>query len=204
MNKFAYILLGCCLTLMSCQPLFKALVGMKNPKYLTDEQIVSIGLKYGIPESKMFKLDTAIYWKAWKGIADSVKQKDWYQPLQVKAFNSDGTSHFHLINCNIGGFPNIDWNRFATFDTYPLDIGKLNTADTALTLKHELSMLIPVQGSKSTTSANGDEIVVVYWNRMMHKQSKSLIMTVQHYEAANDSLNIAVHFVNTDNLYLDR
>jgi len=205
LNKIYCLLLAVAILLLcSCQPLMKALVGMKKPRALSDSEISKIAQKYGIGEADVYKLDTARFWVTLESIGDSAKQKDWYQPLQVKAFDSLGNSHFHLINCNIGGFPNLDWNRFNTFDTYPLDIGRLKKVDTSFALDTELKMLIPINGVLPLTSSKNIESVIVYWNRMMHKQSKSLIEIVMHYKTVHDSLDIKVYFVNTDAMFVGK
>ena len=109
---------------MGCSVLFKKMTGIKNPRTVNDDQILIYAKKFNIPESSCYKIDTLLYFQKFYSLKDSDKKllNDLLQPLQIKVFNHENEMELYLINCNVSGFPNIEWNRLGTFNSFPPDI----------------------------------------------------------------------------------
>ncbi|HAW52920.1 MAG TPA: hypothetical protein DCX54_11430 [Flavobacteriales bacterium] len=176
---------------------------MNSPKDLSDDDILRYANKYGISQSELWKIDTTKYLPFLRSIEDSANKKDWLQPLQVKAFDSTGKKYVHFVNCYMGGFPKIKWNRFGTFDSFPLNQGGCRQPNIQVTFEEEMDYLVAIPSTVTKMKFTGfqDEIILVYWSRMMNRRSKELISYVEDYRSRNSDKDISVMYINDDNLY---
>jgi hypothetical protein len=175
--------------------------GMKKMKELSKDEILKQGSKYNIPENDSYELDSS--YVDFLFSLDSIKfkkeQKNHFQPLQALYYDQTGQLKSFHINCNAGGFPNLKWNRFETFDEF---IPKQQTPlDSILPLQKHLNYLVPLN-DKSTIEFNEyDFVVLVHWSRFMGRQSKRLIKIVQENAAQNKNYRIKIIYLNNDNIF---
>ena len=108
-------------TLPSCSHILLGVMGMKKPKSMTPEEILVQGEKYGIPRSESYEMDNSYFGVI--ATIDTVRytrdQKNLFQPLQVLYFDAPGRLISYSVNCSVGGFPNLKWNRWGAFDHFP-------------------------------------------------------------------------------------
>lgn len=183
----------------SCTSLFLGLYGMKTPKQLDNKQLQKEATRQGIPIESVFRIDTN-YW-AYLEKYDStfnVQVKNHSQPLQALYFDQNGQLFRFYVNCYAGGFPNLKWNRIGGFNQFP----PLPQApiDSLFQLNDVTAFILPLSNGEAKTS--GDTTIVVFWNRMMGRQSKRFIKFVKE-NAQLSLLPVQMLFVNTDDLFLN-
>ena len=121
------------------------------------------------------------------------------QPLQVLFFDKKGNLVAFHNNCYAGGFPNLRWNRYQSFDSVPAKTVIL--PDTLL----KFSTLI---GFLTTTDANNPDIqgfdnydyrIAVFWTTFMGRQSKRLIRIIN--DKYSEDKNISILYINADCIF---
>jgi hypothetical protein len=172
---------------------------MKKPNLLTDEQIKKVANVHGIPFQQLYRIDTN-YWSYLQKV-DSTKEqqiKNHSQPLQAMYFDANGQLFRYYVNCYAGGFPNLKWNRFGGLNQFP----PLPQApvDSLLTLNQLVAFARPIEQVQDFN--HSDTTIVVFWNRMMGRQSKRFIKLINR-NAQLSKTTIQLLFVNTDELFLD-
>lgn len=186
--------------LTSCGPIFFRLMGLKKGKVLTHEQIIAQGMRYGISPTDSYELDTT-YASYIIGLDSSLyknEKNNHLQPLQALYFDSTGKLISYHVNCSVGGFPNLKWNKFGVFNQFP-PVNRTQL-DTILTFNKHFEYLIPLT-KNANNIGNYDYLVIVHWNRFMGRQSKNLIRQVQENAHLTPERKIKIFYVNSDNFY---
>jgi hypothetical protein len=183
-----------------------ALLGIKKIQKLDAKQIAAYAVRYHIPTEQSYMLDTTAYGSFVNGIHDSHLKKDVQQPLQVKVFDGNGKMLFWLVNCYIGGFPNLKWDRYGTFDVFPPVKGSFASVNTALTLgdnarfyfmeTKESMRVLPMFKVNAY-----DLYIIVHWAHFLDRQSKRLVRLINNYQKRFSDKRIQVIYVNDDNWY---
>lgn len=117
-------------------------------------------------------------------------EKNMMQPLQI-IFFKDRKVQSHLINCIVGGFPNLKWNRYHTFDSLPYV--NFPVMETKVSLDSILNYVQP-----SPQIGTNDNICIVFWNNWMGRQSEILI---KYSKDPKVTENYKVLYINNDNFY---
>ncbi|MFN3940570.1 MAG: hypothetical protein ACK4IY_08270, partial [Chitinophagales bacterium] len=128
---------------------------------------------------------------------------DLIQPLIVLSFDENDSIQFFLRNCNVSGFPNFKWNRYGSFDNSPLLIHEGYLPDSTIglnTFNTYSGFYLPLHQQQTIEERACTETIVVYWNKLMGRQRKRLIETVQNY-IDNTKTVPCVYYVDTDNLF---
>ena len=187
--------------LTSCSSVIQGLYGIKNPKGLDDQTIIRYSEKYHIPLSDNYKLDTAYltFLSSLDSINFKEQIKNHYQPLQVLYYNKTGQLKSFQINCYAGGFPNLDWNRDSLFTTFPPR--EQAPIDSIISIDLQLKYIHPLSQTIDFSNENYEYIVIVYWNRLMGRQSKRLIHFVQENSKLAKDYKVKIIYVNTDNIF---
>ncbi|KAA9340313.1 hypothetical protein [Adhaeribacter soli] len=185
----------------SCSFLAGSIYGIKSPKKLNQTEIASQAKKYNIPLENSFELDTAYFFEHLK----SFDQKRYFQQinnhsqaLQSLFFDKDGRLQVFYINCYAGGFPNLAWNKEGQFNSFPPK--PQAPLDSLLDLQTLSRYLIPLPTTKPQNKISADYTIVVFWNRMMNRQTKHLIQLVQENAGKAKDQHVQLLYVNTDNL----
>jgi hypothetical protein len=176
-------------------------MGMKKPMSMTPEKILVQGEKYGIPASDSYEMDSSYY--ATIATMDTVRykrdQKNLLQPLQVFYFDASGLLSSYSVNCSVGGFPNLKWNRYGTFDQFPAAVSV--ELDTMTTLNNHLLHVNPLNNAPFPDLRTYDYTVLVYWNRFSGRQSKRLVRVVKDNVRLAKDKKVMVIYVNSDNFW---
>jgi hypothetical protein len=177
------------------------MMGMKVPKSMDAEEILVLGEEYGIPRSDGYEMDSS-YFSVLKDL-DTTRfkrdQKNLLQPLQVLYFDASGTLISYHVNCSVGGFPNLKWNRFGDFNEFPA--AKYVELDTMTQLNNHLLHINPLNNAPFPDLRTYDCTVLVYWNGFMGRQSKRLVRVVQENVRLSKDKKVMVIYVNTDNFW---
>jgi len=105
----------------------------------------------------------------------------------------------YSVNCSVGGFPNLRWNRYGTFDQFPAV--KSVELDTMTTLNDHLLHVNPLNNAPFPDLRTYDYTVLVYWNRFSGRQSKRLVRVVKENVRLGQGKKIMVLYVNSDNFW---
>ncbi len=177
----------------------RIIAGLHSIKQFNDHEIIKIALKYGIDSNEIYKINEREYLTFAKSKNDSSITKDLLQPLQVIYFSANNKIEFQLLNCDVGGFPVLQWNRYGTFDNFPPSWLSLSPPDSTLNSMKFFEFIVPINGS-SEPSLGGNGALVVIWNHFFGRNSKQLIELIIAYRETIPE-DIPLYFVNTDNLY---
>ncbi len=174
--------------------------GMKKPKQLRDEQIKKEAQHQGISLQLLYRIDSKSYWSFLEKVDTTNHQqvKNHSQPLQALYFDANGQLFRYYVNCYAGGFPNLKWNRTGGLNQFP----PLPQApeDSLLTINQLAAFIRPTAQAQDFN--HSDTTIVVFWNRMMGRQSKRFIKLINK-NAQLSKTTIQLLFVNTDDLFLD-
>ena len=177
------------------------IMGLKAPKALGPEGILVQGEAYGIPRSDGYEMDSSYF--AVIGGLDTMRfkqeQKNLGQPLQVLYFDASGALISYHVNCSVGGFPNLKWNRFGDFNQFPA--AKSIEMDTMIQLKNHLLHINPLNNAPFPDLRNYEYTVLVYWSTIMGRQNKRLVRLVQENVRLAKDKKVMVIYVNSDNFW---
>ena len=169
---------------------------------MTPEEILVQGEKYGIPRGDSYVMDSSFFSVALS--LDTIRygkdQKNLTQPLQALYFDASGRLISYSVNCSVGGFPNLKWNRYGTFDQFPA--AKSVELDTLNSVNEHLLHINPLNNAPFPDLRTYDNTVLVYWCRFMGRQSKRLVRVVQDNVRLGEEKKIMVLYVNTDNFWV--
>ena len=200
-NILTVLFLSILLTLGGCRSALNGIMGIKDVRPVYPADLPDFSVEYNISPDALFLIDTTVFTKFLSSLPDTSRSKhDFYQPLQVMAFDSTGKKHMHLVNCSIGGFKDLDWDKYNTFDNFPLSAGNFYNSDTTIDLNKTFSFFY--KGVKIPDYSTADEIVVVFLAEFLKYQSQRLIDLIKGYDEKFVNKDIRVYYVITDNLYL--
>ena len=163
-----------------------------EPWYELDETSLTCYLM----DSFYTKLDTTDSLR-WERLAKHLNNH--LQMLQAMYFDRAGRLVSYHLNCYAEGFPNLKWNKYGAFNSFPPSSAA--PPDTLLPLPALLPHIRDTHDNpiSATPSPQADYTVVVFWSGFFGRQSKRLIRTVQrNLPLAADSLRVEALFVNDD------
>lgn len=179
------------------------ILGIKSVKDNSPSALQDKIQKYSMEDFINCRIDIEKY----QSFYDTLKQTDsnlyrkLFQPLQLKVFDNSGIQMFHLVNCDVGGFPKLKWNREGTFDAYPPLPGRFRVVKSWLNFRDEITFYESI--GDIDIKENFDLSIIVFWSDMFYRNSKHLIDLVKTYLVSFDDKNIQLIFVNVDDFYLD-
>ena len=119
------------------------------------------------------------------------------QPMQALYFDTAGRLVSYHVNCYVGGFPNLNWNKGNYFAQFPprtrVPLPAPPTYEAMRTFLH------PIRVTDSLPAIQqARPLIVVFWNYQLFRQSKNLIELVRKNAAGSGAQLV---LVNTDWLY---
>jgi len=200
-NSFFIFLFLICIFSSSCNSLFYLAYGIHEPKVLSANSIKKLSNKYGISAAKNYELKVGYYefLKALDSNTYNAQIQNHLQPLQALYYNPNGQMISYHVNCYAGGFPNLNWNQEGAFNTFPPKT--IAPLDSILSLDQLKKYLNPI--SENQIFSPKPYPVVVFWNRMMGRQTKRLIKLVKENAKGINNEDIDWYFVNNDNLIFE-
>lgn len=188
-------------TLSSCF----TVIGMRNEKEISVPRIQKLAKRFQVPINDLYrvkavKYDSLITLKNITG-----KDKDNIeQPNQIIVFDNKEQNLAYLINCNIGGFPYLKWNRFGGMDSLPIRQCKFYDLPVKLSLAELNSIIEPMNQSASSQIDNDvDYYYYIFWSRILFRNSKKMIKTVNQnlIQAKKNNINIKVFYIFSDTMF---
>ncbi|RTQ45866.1 hypothetical protein EJV47_23845 [Hymenobacter gummosus] len=125
------------------------------------------------------------------------------QPLQVLYFDRTGRLVSYFVNCNAGGFPNLNWNHDNAQANFPP--ASQTPPDSLVSFARLASFFRTMGGSRlQGLETTADYTVVVFWSHRMGRQSRRLLATVrQNLQLVPAGQRALLLYVNND-AYLKR
>jgi hypothetical protein len=167
--------------------------GIKKYQMLPYKTVQKINKHWGIPNSSfvLSRIDSSQITKRKEFISNSDLYKNLHQPSQIAFLNSKNDSISLIVNCDIGGFPNLKWKSLLDQDhskllsqyRYPI-----KTKDYLQTcLSYEISDSILLNTIKNPNT------VLVKYSIFMGRQSKRLI---KYLKQSDQFSHYSIIFVN--------
>lgn len=177
-------------------------IGFRMPKELNEKQVGRLANKMDLPLEDVYAIDTSYFHEIAEW--DSLVSKAHSQPLQAMYYNESGVLKEHHVNCyaKSNGI-SLDWTYRANFSVFPPKHER--PADTIQSFDVLKRHLQSFSFSSPLKTDGYDYVVVVIWNRMMFKQSKNLVETVQdNLNTGLEKNKVKTIYVNTDALYANQ
>lgn len=128
--------------------------------------------------------------------------KTFYQPLQLRWYSAGGRTQWVVPNCDIGGFPNLQWRRVGLPDTLYATLQARSYADSAWTIQDDLGYMVSRSTGFPLEMHEAPEgRLLVYWTYFMGRQSLRLARHVEKWRKRSGQL-VQVHYVNADSLMM--
>ncbi len=188
------------LLLSSCEPLILGAYGIKKYKEIKEVEILKYAAKFHIPVEDVYLLDTSFLGYVRKFESDE-RYANHFQPLQALYFDKQGQLVSYQVNCYAGGFPNLKWNRNDNFGTFPPK--QQAPLDSIVNLEKQMQFLQKLVQTKPFLAKDYNYVVVVFWSRVMGRQSKRLIRFVQENAKLATGGKVKVVYVNVDGIFGD-
>ncbi len=199
-TPFSFIIITIILvsSISNCTFIAMQITGMKKIKHITDKDILNTAVKFQIENYPVYKINDTLYLKNILLLDDTLLQQNLLQPLQLIYYKNDSVI-FHLVNCFITGFPNLNWEK--SINQY-INSQIPNQIKTPFSLNDYYTMIISLHNSINNTSVKHNRnTIIVFYNSFMNKQSNILINTILNYDKNGEFANSQKIFINTDNLY---
>lgn len=200
---FSAMALSAILLFTSC----RAIMGLKQPRHLSDEEIIRLAKKYRIPAADCYELDSnyLLFSIQANQQQPEKKFKDFSQPLQIRYYDMDDghLQSFH-INCYAdrgmaGVVFGLDWNKEGRMELFPpLQQAPL---DSLLPFNELLYYMRKLRTTGPFSPGDYDYVVVVYWNRMMGKHVPRMVKQVKRNVRKAEKYKVKVLYANNENLF---
>jgi len=185
--------------------MFVALVGI-HPYDDKDTAVKADKLagRMGIPAQEDLAL-TLSYNHRMKERHGQEPEKHWkgkFQPLQLRWYDRSGRIQWIIPNCDVGGFPNLQWGRFGLPDTLFVGPPSRVYADSVWTVLDDIGFMVDRRtGAAVQDVDSANSYLLVYWSYLMGRQSKRLVRSVEQWREKHGD-GIIVRYVNADSLMM--
>lgn len=199
-----------CVIHISCKKILLITYGIKDPKFVTKDDVREMSKKLKINLEQSFILNKEFFNHIEK--KDTLKDKSiikcspmiskYEQPLQLFYFNDMGTLISFHNNCYAGGFPKLKWNRDHQFSEF-IPRSTIPITDSALTLSLLETYLDPIISYNKFKPNDEGSTIILFWSGFMMKQSKELIETARENLKLDFKRTAKIFYVNTDNCFVE-
>lgn len=185
------------------------LYGIKEPHAVSEQEILSYANKHGFGSLDIYRLrpkyekylddkfpDTSINPSG--SVCATGMKKRLIQPIQYMLFDRWGKLMVHTVNCNAGGFPNLNWNTGGAFEIFPPQ--SLDVVDSTFSIDELYPFFDPIEITRRRLGEAEYECVI-FWNKFMGRQSRRLIEYAIENAKGHD---VRFYLVNNDDLYIGK
>lgn len=200
------IVIGVCiLCTTGCTSIIVGLYGMHPyDREITPKKVERLAKRMKISEQEDLVLSLR-YSAHLDAVRDTLNKKTWsgmHQPLQLRWYSKGGRLQWIVPNCDIGGFPNLQWSRLGLPDTLAVDLANREYADSAWTISDDYRyMTLRSTGQVPSRKLDVDGYLLVYWTYFMGRQSVRLSRYIRKWHK-NQGRSIEVQYVNADSLMM--
>lgn len=159
-------------------------------------------MEIGQQEDLILSQHYAYHLGSFRGKAEKKTVNAMYQPLQLRWYSKGGRAQWIIPNCDVGGYPNLQWDRYGLPDTLFATLGSRSYTDSAWTLADDLQyMTVRSIGAQPVLRQDVDGYLLVYWTYFMGRQSVRLARNINKWRE-HQGRRIEVRFVNVDSLMM--
>lgn len=192
------IILFFSLTHTSCM----SILGVRQVKKLSNKEIIKLAKRFNIPEDNLYIVKSKDF-RDFTKIKASLKKdrENIEQPNQIIVFDNEYNNITNIINCNVGGFPILKWNRFKGLDSIPIKQGYFYTTPIYLS-KNELdNLIIPIGDKQIPTTPQF--YYYIFWSRILFRNSKKMIKLINKNNqiAKMQNISIEIKYIFSDSIY---
>ena len=203
---FRLFLVGTCILFTTgCTSMMIGLYGIHPyDRDVTPKEAEQLAKRMKISEQEDLVLSLR-YSKHLVTVRDTLKKKLWsgmHQPLQLRWYSKGGRLQWIVPNCDVGGFPNLQWSHFGLPDTLAVDLENRDYADSAWTISDDYSfMTVHSTGQVPVRKQDMDGYLLVYWTYYTGRQSVRLSKYIRKWHE-HHGRSIDVQYVNADSLMM--
>jgi hypothetical protein len=176
-------------------------MGIKNPKKINDDKIISFQSKYIDYTGLQLKQDSSLllYINSINTNDDKINDslKPFIQPLKAIYFDKNGYAESILVNCyaEFHAF-NLDWNSSNRLSVFP------PLTHTTNFIKLHYSALVSKEDLIKLEKINANRKVFIYWNFFLGRQSKIFLNNItKNLNLSTEPLNVI--FINNDDWFYE-
>ena len=122
------------------------------------------------------------------------------QPMQLRYFDKTGTLEALLVNCDVGGFPNLKWENFNVLDSIPINSPILS--DSLWSIQDEMQFVGSYDGGTIPLSVKAEHQIHMFWSYRMGRQAVRLKRLLDKLQQREQN-QLEVFYFNIDSLYQD-
>lgn len=200
------LLAGACILLTTgCNKMVVGLAGMHPyDRDVTPEKVDRLAKRMGVSEQEYLVLSHR-YSHHMEAIRHRENEKTWramHQPLQLRWYSKGGRAQWIIPNCDVGGFPNLQWRNFGLPDTLFVRPTSRAYADSAWTVVDDFNFMTERStGQSPVRKQDVDGYLLVYWTYFMGRQSVRLSKYIEKWRKRHGHA-IDVRYVNADSLMI--
>jgi hypothetical protein len=184
-------------SLISCATIY----GYKGFKDRSDKELEKFVAKTS-PGSEIFIIDTTKYIESISSVNDNLFLKNLFQPMQLRIYDSLDNLLTWVVNCEVGGFPNLKWNRYINFESIPPSKWYKDYNTNSLDKLDNFGFIVDLSNNKLKDAITNDYdyLFVVFYSLAFERQSKRLIRALSKYSENHPELKIKIIPLFADNL----
>lgn len=124
------------------------------------------------------------------------------QPLQLRYFDENGRIAWLIPNCDVGGFPNLNWRQFGLPDSLVPHRHGRTYADSAWTIQNDLAFMTDRRtGLQPQVGPSVDGYLLVGWSYFAGRQSTRLARTIEKWRKHGGE-GVDVRYVSVDSVFI--
>lgn len=189
----------------SCNRMMVGLIGLHPyDHHVTEKKVDRLAQRMGIAPAEDLALTRRYSYRMEerRGHEPEDHWKAKFQPLQLRWYSKGGRAQWIIPNCDVGGFPNLQWSRFGLPDTLFVGPPSRAYADSAWTVWDDINFMLDRRTKAAVPDIGpSDGYLLVYWSYFMGRQSKRLVQNVEEWRLKNGK-GITVRYVNADPLMM--
>lgn len=172
-----------------------AIIGLKAPKAVNNANFKPIEQVYEVRDSYVAE---HTYLKNISFIKDSALKQRHAQPLQALYYNNKGENIVAIVNCNVPGGLNLNWNFNHILSTFPpiypdyKDLIHLPQILSACSID-----------PKKINFQDYDYTVLLFWNQYMGRQTKHFLKAFRENLTKTRTQKVLTVYINNDNFFAE-
>ena len=186
-----------------CSKVIVGLTGMHIfDRDVSRQKVSRMARRMGLRDTDYFVLSGR--YAKWMEVRKEVDtERQWQsrmQPLQLRYYGEDRRVEWLIPNCDVGGFPNLNWASFGLPDSL-VPRKQQRITDSTWTIDQDLDFMVrptSVMGLANVPKAKGH--LLVYWTYFAGRQSKRLVRHVRKWKKLHDDQTTVI-YVNADSLH---
>lgn len=194
-----------CLLFSSCNRMMVGLIGLHPyDRNVTEKKVDRLAQRMRITPAEDLTLTRRYSYRMEerRGHEPEDHWKAKFQPLQLRWYSKGGRAQWIIPNCDVGGFPNLQWKRFGLPDTLFVRQASRAYADSVWTVSDDLGFMVDRNTGAAAEYVEGSEgHLFVYWTYFMGRQSVRLARHVEKWRKKQGD-GVLVRYVNADSLMM--